>query len=172
MKSLDVINLTIDNFSTGPKSGGGAAFAIYRVGAVPLTSCYHQGYTPLYQPYSSFNLTFDKAVKLISYAISIVYNASDSTTTYAQGALQSVQMNDLPGVKAFTNQFTATANVPITVSTADSEGSGYLEIYKLTVEKVDVPAPPVPAPLPILGAAGAFGSVGTLRKFSSLLKQG
>ena len=37
------------------------------------------------------------------------------------------------------------------------------------------PAPPTsatPGPLPILGAAAAFGSVGKLRRLSSALKQG
>jgi hypothetical protein len=39
-------------------------------------------------------------------------------------------------------------------------------------QQVNTPPSATPGPLPILGAAAAFGSVRKLRQFSSALKQG
>ena len=56
------------------------------------------------------------------------------------------------GLKLFNNQFLAVANVPIAVTSTDSDGRGMVQINAFTVEKVEVPGP-----LPLAGAAAAFG---------------
>ena len=100
-------------------------------------------------------MTFDNPVKLLSYNIGFIGPlAVGSTTTYAQGGSQSVQENTgSSGGRVFVNPFVAVPNVPVTVSTADTDGTGLLAINSLTVEKVD----PVPGPLPLAGAGAAFG---------------
>jgi hypothetical protein len=153
-KSLDGINLTIGSFLTGPLSGaGGNGLAVYCLSATGTnltSSCIHSG---SFKPYSSFTMTFDNPVKLLAYNISgIGPLAVGSTTIYAQGSSQSVQENTgSPGGRVFVNQFVAVPNVPVTVSTVDTDGTGALAINALTVEKVDVPGP-----LPLAGAAAAF----------------
>jgi hypothetical protein len=153
MKSLDGINLTINDFQAGPKAGADYdGLAVYCVDPGPgWVPCTH---TPGgVQPYSSFAMTFDQPVKLLSYNVSYSNTASDSSTTYQQGLLQSIQVNNTgTGLKLFNNQFLADANVPIAVSTTDTSGKGLLQINAFTVEKVD----PVPGPLPLAGAAAAF----------------
>jgi hypothetical protein len=94
-------------------------------------------------------MTFDVPVKLLSYNVSFRGNASDSTTFYTQGALQSIQPNTANGLVAFTNPFLASANAPITVATNDPDGVGLLQINRFTVEYV-------PGPMPLVGAAAAF----------------
>jgi MYXO-CTERM domain-containing protein len=59
---------------------------------------------------------------------------------------------------AFVNQFVAAPNVPITVTTTDTDNLGYVQISAYTVEQVVSPASSaVPGPLPLVGAAAAFG---------------
>ncbi len=97
-------------------------------------------------------MTFDQPVRLLSYNVTFEVDAGDSSTTYQQGALQSIQVNNTgTGLKWFNNQFLAAANVPIAVSSVDRDGNGLLQINAFTVEKVDVPGP-----LPLAGAAAAF----------------
>jgi hypothetical protein len=160
-KTVDGITLTLSNFSTGPKAGadvdGLAVFCVSASGT--YTACEHPNNSN-YQPYSSFAMSFNRAVKLISYNVSVpTPDAVGSVTTYTQGALQSVQDNgEDAGVVPFTNPFTAVANTPIAVSTTDDDGTGLLQIDKLTVEGVYVPGP-----LPIAGAAAAFSFSRRLR---------
>lgn len=94
-------------------------------------------------------MTFDVPVKLLSYNVSWREQSNDSTTTYTQGSLQSIQSNTADGLVAFTNPFIASANAPITVSTNDLNGRGLVQINQFTVEYV-------PGPMPLVGAAAAF----------------
>lgn len=155
-KSLDGINLTIGSFLAGPLSGansnGLAVYCVNSTGTSLPNPCIHSG---SFKPYSSFTMTFDNPVKLLSYNIGFIGPlAVGSTTTYAQGGSQSVQENTgSSGGRVFVNPFVAVPNVPVTVSTADTDGTGLLAINSLTVEKVD----PVPGPLPLAGAGAAFG---------------
>ena len=142
-KSLDGINLTIKDFVTGPSSGADSdGLAVYCKISSPCDS-----------PYSSYTMTFDQPVKLISYNIYYTQFAG-ITTTYSQNLLQSIQANNsTAGLIFFNNQFTAQPNVPISVnSTNSSTANSLYQIKTFTVEKVD----PVPGPLPLAGAAAAF----------------
>ena len=158
-KTLDGINLTIDSFNPGPRSGADFdGLAIYCVNS--WNPCRHSG---IVEDYSNFQMTFDTMVRIISYNVHYKFLADDSSTTYLQGVLQSVQNNASGlGLTSFTNQFIAAANVPILVSTIDGNNDGELQINAFTVEKVD--SVPVPAPLPLAGAAAAFGLSRQLRR--------
>jgi hypothetical protein len=147
LKSLDGINLTIGNFLTGPVSGADTDGLAVFCRSAPCGP-------PDSQAYSSYTMTFDQPVKLISYNISYLQQASGIATTYSQNVLQSIQSNNsTTGLKLFSNQFIAQPNVPISVSSSDSASQGFplYQINAFTVEKVDVPGP-----LPLAGAAAAF----------------
>lgn len=150
--------MTISNFVAGPISGADSdGIAIY---------CHGANYIPCVQGtsnhYLSFQMAFDKNVRLLSYDVSYQDDTADSTTTYSQGALSSVQANGVLGLTQFVNQFIATSNQPIFVSSTDPN-RGLLQIKKLTVEEVSTP-PAVPGPLPLVGASIAFGMGLRLRK--------
>jgi hypothetical protein len=146
IKSLDGIVMTLNNFTAGPQSGADSdGLAVY---------C-DNSRIPCDNPYSSYEMTFDVPVKLLSYNVSYIADASDSTTFYTQGALQSIQPNTANGLVAFTNPFLASANAPITVATNDPNGTGLIQINQFTVEYVPSPTP-VPGPVPLAGAAAAF----------------
>jgi hypothetical protein len=160
-KAVDGITLTISSFVTGPRSGADSdGLAIYCVGL--LSPCFQDKL----ENYDSFLMTFDKDVQLLSYNVRFATNAEDSTTTYSQGVLSSVQVNsNTRGTFLFNNQFTALANVPIQVSTFDNSNLGTLQINQLTVEEQFAPSPEhVPGPLPVLGAGAAFGFSRRLRR--------
>jgi len=169
-KTLDGINLTIDSFNNpGPNSAADSdGLAIFCNGiniplSIPYDPCQRNG-GPI-NNYSGFQMTFDTTVKILSYDLAYIYDAYDSSTTYLQGILQSVQNdNSSTGLKLFTNQFIASANVPILVSTIDPDNRGVLQITAFTVEKVDAAPAPVPSPLPLAGAAAAFGLSRQLRR--------
>ena len=114
-KTLDVINLTIDSFKPGPRSGAdGDKLELYCV----------RSWSPCNQApqetYSSLQTTFDTMVKRLTYNVTYVILTDNSSTTYLQEALQSVQDNASGmGLKTFNNQFAAAANAPILVSTID-----------------------------------------------------
>ena len=147
IKSLDGIVMTLNNFTAGPKSGADSdGLAVY---CGMSSNDWEPCSQPSFMPYSFFEMTFDVPVKLLSYNVSFIADASDSTTFYTQGALQSIQSNTSNGLVAFTNPFLASANAPITVATNDPDGIGTLQINQFTVEYV-------PGPLPLLGAAAAF----------------
>ena len=159
-KTLDGINLTINSFNPGPSSGADFdGLAIYCVGSSWSTCNQNIGQGN----YSNFQMTFDTMVKILTYNVSYFAGGYDSSTTYLQGIIQSVQDNSSGlGLKTFTNQFIAAANVPILVSTIDGNNDGLLQINAFTVEKVD--SVPVPSPLPLAGAAAAFGLSRQLRR--------
>jgi len=110
-------------------------------------------------------MTFDQSVKILSYNVGFIAGTADSSTLYQQGALQSIQSNNVSaGLQSFNNQFVAAANVPITVTSTDPDNEGMLQINAFTVEKVDLPPATVPGPLPILGFGAAFGFSRRLRR--------
>ena len=156
LKSSNGINLTIDNFLTGTMSGADIdGLAVF---------CKD---TPCEVPYSSYAMTFDQPVKLISYRIKYTQQAGGITTTYAQALLQSIQTNNSSaGTTLFSNQFIAQPNIPISVTSTYS-GTSTSPLYQIsafTVEKVDLPPATVPGPLPILGFGAAFGFSRRLRR--------
>lgn len=69
--------------------------------------------------------------------------------------------------------FGPTVAVPLNFSSTINITSGRLDIFSDSIvqQELTPQASPSPAPLPILGAAAAFGSVRKLRRFSSALKQ-
>jgi hypothetical protein len=159
-KAVDGINLTIDSFNPGPRSGADSdGLAVYCPKCIGGTG---DNFPDIYM---GFQMTFDATVKILSYYVAYIDDTGDSSTTYLQGILQSIQDNSLGlGLQTFTNQFIAAANVPIFVSTIDGNNFGLLQINAFTVEKVDVAPVPVPAPLPLAGAATAFGLSRQLRR--------
>lgn len=163
-KVVDGITLTLSSFSTGPRSGadsdGIAVFCIANAGGF-IAPCAH---TSGFEPYTSYQMTFDKPVQILNYNISYLGNASDSTTTYSQGSSVSVQPNTSSGLTSFVNPFIAAANIPIIVSTVDLGGDGISQINAFTVE-MQTPSPAsVPGPLPLAGAATAFRLSRELRR--------
>jgi hypothetical protein len=118
-KSQNGINLTIGNFSPGTRAGADSDGLVVACRAIFL--CLHDGAT-VTSLYTSYTMTFDQPVKLLSYFLSFQDNALDSSTTYAQGLLQSLQVTAPgTGTVAFVNQFVAAPNVPITVTTTDTD---------------------------------------------------
>lgn len=82
IKSLDGIVMTLNNFTAGPKSGADAdGQAVYCVASGYFTPCNHPT-TADFKPCSSFEMTFDVPVKLLSYNVSHREAAADITTTY------------------------------------------------------------------------------------------
>lgn len=164
-KVANGIKLTLSSFSAGPRSGADSdGFAVYCALPPPgyISTCEHSG---AFNPYTSYQITFDQDVKLLNYNVSYINETSDSTTTYTQGTSVSVQPNSSTGLKSFANQFIAAANSAILVSTVDTNGEGLLQINALTVEKQTPPPPAsVPSPLPLAGAATAFSLSRELRR--------
>jgi hypothetical protein len=153
VKALDGITLTMGNFTPGPYSFADSdGLAIYGPDISPT------------QKLTSLTMTFDQPVKLLSYVIGYLQQLPQGvSTTYSQGALQSIQTYDMGGgLYSFNNQFIAAANVPISVASASGVSNTIVEIKSLTVEKVD-PVPSAPGPLPLAGAAAAFSLSRRLR---------
>lgn len=160
-KFVDGIKLTLNSFAAGPNSAADQdGLAIFCINISPgWTPCTHGG-TP--QDYTSFQMIFDQPVQLLSYNVSYEDNSSGSSTSYSQGALQSVQSNGALGLISFSNPFIAAANVPILVSSTALSPDSILQINAFTVEKM--PTASVPGPLPLAGAATAFSLSRQLRR--------
>ena len=113
---------------------------------------------------SSLTLTFDSAVKLVSYKTgfnSFDFDVNDVIVEFAQGSNFSIQKNfEVSTTNSFTNQFYADANIPVVVSRLSTVSGGSMTLLTLTVEKKPVA---VPGPLPFAGAAIAFGYSRRLR---------
>ena len=157
VKFLDGINLTVSNFQAGPKAGADSdGLAVYCLSAVNQAPCEHS--SEGFQPINYYTMTFDQSVKILSYNVGFIAGTADSSTLYQQGALQSIQGNNVSaGLQSFNNQFVAAANVPITVTSTDPDNEGMLQINAFTVEKVELPPPStVPGPLPVVGVAAAL----------------
>jgi hypothetical protein len=107
---------------------------------------------------SSLQLLFDKPVRLLSYLTG--FNTSvDATIIFTQGSSSSVQtFFPEQAEETFNNQFFAAAGIPIDVN-GTSDGS--IQLRLLTVEEV-------PGPLPVMGAAAAFGYSRKLRRRMTL----
>jgi hypothetical protein len=164
-KIADGIELTISNFVSGPRSGADSdGIAVYCTGN-DWGPCDH---FPGLELYLSYEMTFNKNVKLLNYNVSYSSGSNDGSTTYSQGGLSSVQINSSElGIVQFSNQFIAAANLPVQVSTVDVT-PGLLQINQFTVEEAAAPAA-VPGPLPLIGAATAFGMS---RRLRSRIKMG
>ena len=157
VKFLDGINLTVSDFQAGPKAGADYdGLAVYCLSAVNQAPCEHS--SEGFQPINYYTMTFDQSVKILSYDVAYASGTVDSSTLYQQGALQSIQGNNVSaGLQSFNNQFVAAANVPITVTSTDLDNEGLLQINAFTVEKVELPpASTVPGPLPVVGVAAAL----------------
>ncbi|QPN62284.1 hypothetical protein [Synechococcus sp. CBW1004] len=117
---------------------------------------------------SSLQLQFNKSVKLVSYLTGFNDYEIPGTPslTFSQGSFSSLQTS-FPdwSSQLFTNQFIASANTPILI-TNNIDNSTFpgpvssLQFRSLTVEAVE----DVPGPLPLMGAACAFGYSRKLRR--------
>ena len=125
-----------------------------------------------------------------SYTVSIAPgNPGASFLAYRTGATTSDVFNPLVSTKTLTGTpngdtstavndgtgslvtYTPTIGGPVVFSGAMSVTSGRMDVISDSlVQQVTPPASATPGPLPILGAAAAFGSVRKLRRLSSLLK--
>lgn len=161
-KLVDGITLTLSSFSTGPRSGADSdGIAVYCVATGIVIPCEHNN---VFEPYQSYQMTFDKHVQILSYNVSYLAQAGDSITTYSQGSSVSAQPNTSSGLTSFVNPFIAAANIPILVSTADLDGEGISQINAFTVEMQTPPPASVPGPLPLAGAAMTFSLSRELRR--------
>ena len=69
--------------------------------------------------------------------------------------------------------YAPTIGGPVAFTGSINVTGGRMDVFTDTlVQQVNTPTSSTPGPLPILGAAAAFGSVRKLRQFSSALKQG
>ena len=69
--------------------------------------------------------------------------------------------------------YSPTIGGPVAFTGSINVTGGRMDVFTDTlVQQLDTPTSATPGPLPILGAAAAFGSVRKLRQFSSALKQG
>jgi len=128
-----------------------------------------------------------------SYTVAIAPGNPDASfLAYRTGATTSDVFNPL----ASTKTLIGTPNGEVSIGTGDTVGNlvtysptiggpvvftgsinvtgGRMDVFTDTlVQQINTPPPSAtPGPLPILGAAAAFGSVRKLRQFSSALKQG
>jgi hypothetical protein len=124
-----------------------------------------------------------------SYKVSIVAGSGTTFSAYRTGSSTSDVVTPLVGTKTLDanpagspnpitsvnggfsalGSYSPTIPGPITFSGSISVTSGRLDVFTDSVLQQEASA--TPGPLPILGAAAAFGSVRKLRKFSSALKQ-
>ena len=143
--------------------------------------------------FSASGLNFGAgAIASYSYTVAIAPgNPNASFLGYRTGATTSDLFNPLVSTKTLTG----TPNGGVSTSSNDNPGnlvtyaptiggpvvftgsinvtSGRMDVLTDTLaQQVLPPASATPGPLPILGAAAAFGSVRKLRQFSSALKQG
>jgi hypothetical protein len=107
---------------------------------------------------NGFSLSFNKSVYLRRFDITGLQNIAVGGITYGSEAF-SFTAN---GTQTFVNPFLVSAGSTILVATSGSglvNGSGVFRINNLQVEL----APPVPGPLPLLGAGVAFAYSRKLR---------
>jgi hypothetical protein len=147
-KTVDGVSVTFNNFSPTPTTtadGDGLCVA----GVV--------GFCP---PLSSFDFSFSAPVQLLSYQVGFVsFGANNQVLTFSQGSNTSVETNFVDEATVnFSTQFSVDANVIISAvrTTPPNESVGSLQLRQLTVNVV-------PGPLPLLGAAVAFGASRKLR---------
>jgi len=99
-------------------------------------------------------------VQLISYQVGFLSNGSgNQVLTFSEGSNTSVETNFVDEATAnFSTQFVVDADAIISAvrTTPPTEGQGGLQFRQLTVNVV-------PGPLPLLGAAAAFGASRKLR---------
>jgi hypothetical protein len=128
-----------------------------------------------------------------SYTVAIADgNPNASFLAYRTGATTSDVFNPLVGTKTLTGTpnggvststndvvgnlvtYTPTIGGPVAFTGSINVTGGRMDVFTDTVvqEVLTPQETATPGPLPILGAAAAFGSVRKLRKFSSLIKQG
>lgn len=127
-----------------------------------------------------------------SYTVAIATGNPNATfSAYRTGSATSDVVNPLESTKTLTGQpaggvstsindsagnlitYAPTIPGPVDFSGTINVTSGRMDVFTDTlVQQVNTPPSATPGPLPILGAAAAFGSVRKLRQFSSALKQG
>ena len=128
-----------------------------------------------------------------SYTVAIAPgNPNSSFLAYRTGATTSDVFNPLDSTKTLTGTpnggvstgiddnvgnlvtYSPTIGGPVVFTGGINVTGGRMDVFTDTlVQQVNLPpASATPGPLPILGAAAAFGSVRKLRRFSSALKQG
>ncbi len=113
---------------------------------------------------SSFEISFDKNVQLISYFPDFVtsQNEGDESVTLTAGSFSSVETNFIAGTETnFANQFTVEAGQVISVladfGTLPEDGIDLVQWSSITVNEVEVATTPEPASLVALLGFGALG---------------
>jgi hypothetical protein len=97
-----------------------------------------------------------------------VFNALVATKTLsANPASVPATVTSTDGIVSLVATYSPTVPGPLTFSSTINVTSGRMDIFTDSVVQQEVSA--TPGPLPILGAAAAFGSLRKLRKLSSLL---
>ncbi|MGK7886208.1 MAG: PEP-CTERM sorting domain-containing protein [Crocosphaera sp.] len=117
---------------------------------------------------SSFEISFDKPVQLISYFPDFVLGEGDESITLSAGAFSSVETNFVTNVETnFANQFTVQAGQVISVladfGTLPEDGIDLVQWSSITVNEVEPVSTPEPASLVALLGFGALG-LATRRK--------
>lgn len=157
-KTVDDITITVSNPS--PDSVFSADFdglAVLSLGDVVGLS-----------DISSFEISFDKPVQLISYFPDFVLGEGDESITLSAGAFSSVETNFVNAVETnFANQFTVQAGQVISVladfGTLPEDGIDLVQWSSITVNEVEPVSTPEPASLVALLGFGALG-LATRRK--------
>jgi len=162
------ITLTIsDSNSTGTNpltsettSSNPGGLCAYAVTTFPTPRCgYGNG---LGDGISSFKLTFDKAVSLSSFEVSI-FNSNlmnDGTLSFSLDGINFIPTTfSSTGTVSIASSLLASANQPIyvrssaTIASGNTSGSALIRLSRLTARE----QAQVPAPLPLVGAAVGFG---------------
>lgn len=155
----DGLSITASNPSSGYfRSNTSNGLCLYGVGAG--VKCIN---TTTNAFLTSFDVSFSQSVKLLSYTISdIAYGGSSAPTlTFSTGGSSTTESVTTTGTYNFVNQLVVPAGSTLGYLASGSTPNGFIRLSALSVDTV--PAP-VPAPLPILGAAGALSVSRRLRR--------
>jgi hypothetical protein len=162
----DGLSITASNPSSGYfRSNTSKGLCLYGVGTFGSGSCIN---TTTNASLTSFDVSFSQSVKLLSYTISdIVYGGSSAPTlTFSTGGSSTTESVTTTGTFNFVNQLVVPAGSTLGYLASGSTPNGLIRLSALSVDTVP---DPVPAPLPILGAAGALAYTRRLRGLSSRL---
>jgi hypothetical protein len=99
-------------------------------------------------------------------------NPDYTVATSATNPVATVNRDETSGLSPLTNFTAGTTSSNFSVLLNTVPGADGAQQLTQTLSQIVPVSNNVPGPLPILGAAAAFGSVRKLRKFSSLVKQG
>jgi len=166
------ISLTVDNPVTGFTGGGvntnASGLCAWLQNSsnlgMPGKRCgYVDGTSAQSATLTGLTFTFDQRVRLKSFDFSSLSGTSSATLTFSQGSKSAAftVSGTVPSPRTFSPAFTVEANTPLTLTSSGVVStttiSGEMRINGLEVEAV-------PGPLPLFGAAAAFGWSRRLRR--------